>query len=459
MSFFKNLFGGNDPEAPKEQPPVQQQQQVPTGQKNGLVFGRYTDANKTADQLSHWNESVKLFGEKKYMDAHEAFFKYIRDAASDNVQFTRNGDRIDFTIHQGSKLIKGYSTPEKVSAEVNIARFEKPSVAFMRKMMDLNFTFQYSRFAFKDDIICMKYTSHMLDASPNKMYYSLKEISTKADRQDNLLVDEFQMLKAVDQEHVEHEADNVKEIKHKYTLKWITDALEQASKLDETKFAGAISFLLLNVAYKIDYLICPEGGLMTDMEKISGIYFAKDNKAIEEKNRAIMEEYKKILARPKEFFTNSFYNTRATFGIVNASDQKTVADLVYNEIGNTTWYAQNNYPDIVRTIYEYIPGYCFFNYGMYPGTMAILHLLIELHNQDFFGELGFAPLMNNGIIDPEKVNARITAINQKEVKTYPNFNFLPANLVYNGNFNDFCASYLKEFDFLNLSKELAPATK
>jgi hypothetical protein len=459
MSFFKNLFGGNDPEAPKEQAPARQEQQPATGQKSALVFGRYTDANKSAEQLRNWNEAVKLFGEKKYMDAHEAFFNYIRDAASDNVQFTRNGERIDFTIHQGSKLIKGTSTPEKVTAEVNIARFEKPSVAFMRKLMDLNFGFQYSRFAFKDDLICMKFTSHMLDASPNKMYYSLKEISTKADRQDNLLVDEFKMLQSVDQEHVEHEAENVKEVKYKYTLKWINDALEQAAKLDEAKFAGAISFYLLNAAYKIDYLICPEGGLMTDMEKISGIYFAKDNKPFEEKNRAIIAEYKKILERPKEFFMNSFYNTRATFGIINASDQKTVADLVYNEIGNTTWYVQNNYPDVVRTIYEYIPGYCFFNYGMYTGTMAILHLLIELQNQDFFGELGFAPLMHNGVIDPEKVNARIAAINQKEVADYPNFNFMATNLVYNGNFNDFCASYLKEFDYLNLSKEKAPATK
>lgn len=453
MSLFKNIFGGSS-DKPREE--------APSGNStspSGIRFGRYTDANKNAPQLKSWEESLKLFGEKKHIDAHEAFFRYLRDEQVGNVDVKRTGDRLEFAIHQGSKIVKGVSEGDKVSAEVNIARFEKPSVAFMRRLMDQNFTFQYSRFALKDDLICMKFSSHMIDASPNKMYYSLKELSTKADRQDNLLTDEFQMLKAVDVEHVEQAPESEKEIKYKYLVKWITEAIAAANQLDEVKFGGAISFIFLNVAYKIDYLLCPEGGLMTDMEKIHGIYFAKDNKPYEEKNRAIIAEFNKILAKPKEFFFESFYRTKATFGLVSPSDQKTVADLVYNECANTNWYRDNNYPNIVRVIYEYIPGYCLFNYGMYRASIGIFHLLMEIHNQDFFTELGFEPVCGpNGIPDRAKVDARIAAIIRAEKPEFPNLDFVTKELNYNS-FNEFCASFLKEVDYLNFSKQPVTPTQ
>lgn len=450
MSFFKNIFGSAG--APDG---AGGQENSHAG--NGTpMFGRYTDANKNPQQLSNWESSLKLFGEKKYADAHEAFFNYLRDAEADNVQFSRNGDRIEFALHQGSKVIKGYSEGDKVSAEVNIARFEKPSVAFMRRLMELNFSLQYSKFSLKDDLICMKFSSYMIDASPNKMYYSLKEICTKADRHDNLLVEEFQSLKAVDQEHVQMDDDKVKEIKYKYMTRWIADALKRASELDEVKFGGAISFLLLNVAYKIDYLIRPEGVLMNDMEKIHGIYFAKDNKPFEEKNRAIIAEYNKILAKPKEYFFESFYATRATFGIVSPSDQKQVADTVYNECNNTTWYVNNNYPDIVRTIHEYIAGYCLFNFGMYRGSIAIMHLMMQIMNQDFFGELGFPAICDaSGVPIKASIDSYVFAINQRERAEFPNFNFVTTELKYSSLY-DFCVSYYKEVDYMNFSKQPNP---
>ncbi|TND09174.1 MAG: hypothetical protein FD123_1577 [Bacteroidetes bacterium] len=450
MSFFKNLFGSSDI------PGAAGGQGSSSGGNAALSFGRYTDANKSPEQVKKWDESLKLFTDKRYADAHETFFHYLRDAGVDNVQVSRSGDRVDFSLHQGSKVIKGFSQGDKVTAEVNIARFEKASVAFMRKLMDLNFSLQYSKFALKDDLICMKFSSYMLDASPNKLYYSLKEICTKADRHDNLLVEEFKMLQAVDQEHVTQNPDQVKEIKYKYLVKWVNDAMKRASELDEVKFGGAISFLLLNVAYKIDYLICPEGGLMNDMEKIHGIYFAKDNKPFEEKNRAIIDEYKKILAKPKDYFFESFYSTRATFGIMAASDQKQVADTVFNECGNTTWYANNNYPDIVRTIYEYIPGYCLFNFGMYRASIGIMHLMMEIMNQDFFAEIGMPAICDtNGIPVKSLVDGRIALINQSERAEFPNFNFVTTELKYTSLF-DFCASFYKEVDYMNFSKQPNP---
>lgn len=446
MSFFKNIFGGSD--TPKETPP-------PGSNGPSITFGRYTDANKRPEIVAEWDKSVKLFQDKKYLDAHEAFFRYISDPEVNNVSCARNGDRIDFTVTQGSKVIKGYSDGTKVQAEASIARFEKPSVAFMRKLMNMNYALQYSRFAIKEDKIMMRFSSHLIDASPNKMYYSLKELCTKADRQDNLLTEEFSMLKSVDEEHVTVIPDAEKEIKYKYLVKWINDAIKRASELDESKFGGAISYLLLNAAYRIDYLLCPEGVLMNDMEKIHSIYFAKDNRSWEEKNRDIIAEFNKIIAKPKEYFFNSFYRTKATFGIVTATDHKTVADFLYNETANTNWYRENKYPDIVKCIYEYVAGYALFNYGLYRATSKLMHLVLEINNQDFFTELGFAPICNAaGIPELSKIEERVGAIIRKEKMEFPNLDFMTKELKYTS-LDEFCASFVKEFDYLNFSKQPA----
>jgi hypothetical protein len=450
MAFFKNLFGGKSASTD----PASQASSADPAQ--AIIFGRYTDANKSAKQLDAWARSNDLFKQQKYIDAHEAFLEYLRDDAVGNVEWKREGDRLDFALTQGSKIIQGYSTPEKVHAETDLARFDKPSVAFMRKLMTLNFSLNYSRFCLKDDRICMKFGSSMIDASPNKMYFSLKEICQKADKQDNLLIDEFSMLQPVGEEHIGAIPEAEKEVKYTYFQKWVNETLAKIATFDETKFAGAISFYLLATAYRIDYLLMPEGVLVADLERIHGIYFAKDNRPMEAKNRDIIDIFKKLQEKPKAYFFESFYRTRATFGLVAGTNRQTVADLIFNESANDTWYVQNNYPAVVKTIYEYIIGYSLFNHGLFSGYQSMFRIFMELNNPDFFAALGFESLVGaDGIPVKEKVDARIAAVVAQERKNYPNFAFITANLAYTS-FNDFAKSYLKELDVLDFTPAVAP---
>ena len=50
--------------------------------------------------------------------------------------------------------------------------------------------------------VCMRFDSEIKTANPNKLYYGLKELATKADKQDDLLVEEFSLLEALDTEHI-----------------------------------------------------------------------------------------------------------------------------------------------------------------------------------------------------------------------------------------------------------------
>jgi hypothetical protein len=443
MSFFKNIFSGAS-------------ESENSGQSEPFVqFGRYTDCNKSKEQIQNWDDSVKFFEEKKYLDSFEAFFKYIGDTEQGNVYYKRNSDRIEFDITQGSKIIKGYADSTKVVAESLIAKYEKLSVAFLRSLMNLNYQNFYTRFALKDDLICMKFNSNLIDASPNKMYFSLKELATKADKQDDILIAEFSSLKSVETDHLNQISETEKDIKYKYFIKWIEDAKKRIQELDEDKFSGARSFILLMLSVKIDYLISPEGALLDELLNAQRIYFAHDEKSGIEKNRDIVEEYTRIISKPKEEITKDLYNIKSTFAVVAPAHYLDVKDFILNEMANTSWYGTNNYPDIELVILEYINAYCLSNYGLLKPAINYFHLLMNILNQDYFTELGFKSLYynkENNQLNQSLIEQKIIAITNDGKANFQKLEFNLTTLDYSSLLK-FTYSYLNEITYLDFSAE------
>ncbi|MEO0226264.1 MAG: hypothetical protein ABIL05_04855, partial [candidate division WOR-3 bacterium] len=146
----------------------------------GIGFGRFSDCYKSPENVEHWNEACEYFNQQKYLDAYEAFLNYLKEDEVDNVKYERGPDQIKFKFPQGSKEVFGFADGAKVMAEVNVAQFTKLSVAFMRRLLDLNYNLNYSRSALKDNIICMKFDTSVIDGSPMKLYFAFKEIATQA---------------------------------------------------------------------------------------------------------------------------------------------------------------------------------------------------------------------------------------------------------------------------------------
>ena len=150
----------------------------------------------------------------------------------------------------------------------------------MRKLLDQNYNLRYSSFSLDDnDVITMQLHTDVVDGSPEKLYYGFKELATRADKQDDLLISEFSMLEQIDSAHTSDLPENEKAVKLKYLKKWTSTVVERVKGLDEERDSGAISYLLLNLALKIDYLISAEGVLMDKAEKVAFTYFRKDNRS------------------------------------------------------------------------------------------------------------------------------------------------------------------------------------
>lgn len=418
-----------------------------------IKFGRYSDSFPLKNKVDVWNQSEKYFEEKKYLDSYKSFFDYLKNDEIKNVTYTLTPEELQFQYYQGSRIIRGKADNNMFVAEAKIAGFEKLSVALMRRMMEMNYSLYYSRFAINDNYLCLKFNTNVLDGSPRKVYYALKELSIRADKQDDLLLEDFKNLNILDRTDVIDFTPEEKELKYKYYFSWIDKALKYIGTLNETSLSGALSYILLDLLYKIDYLITPEGTLMNSMEKISFEYFAKDNKPFEEKNRNIKNEFLKLLEKPKEQVLKDFYAVKSTFGIMNPTPHQAVIEAINNNINNVKWYNENNHEDVSICIYEYIAGYCLFTYGLSKPTLKFLDLIMNILNQDYYLETGRVGLLfenNTKKLNETLIIERINKIVSESAEQFPELIFKTDNLKFDTLLN-FLRSYFTEILNLNFN--------
>jgi len=415
-----------------------------------IPFGRYSDNNKPVAKVNRWTDADTLFKEKKFTESLDAFFEYLRDDTAQNVVYERNGAEGRFHFYQGSKIVRGTFNNEILKAEVMLARMPQPSVPVMRRLLEMNFNLYYSRFALDNDRLCMSFDSDIETASPSKLYYGLKELSTKADKQDDLLVQDFAVLETTDSEHISAIPEQEKQIKYEYLQKWIKETLDTINGLDADKFSGGNAYMLLSLIYKIDYLIAPEGKLLNDLEKIGAIYFKKDERPVIEKNRDMVEAFKQIQTATKEEIYKNLFRSKYTFAIVAPQQYKTIAESIHGANQNLVWYRDNNYPFIATQIAEYGFSYCQYSYSLPKAITELFHLYMMVNYSDYFAALGYKryydPAQNK--FESEDIIERIKAIQESWKDKYPLMDFKTQNLRFD-NLVNFCHSFTTEMEFLN----------
>lgn len=415
-----------------------------------IPFGRYSDNNKPVAKVNRWTDADTLFKEKKFTEGLDAFFEYLRDDAAQNVVYERSGAEGRFHLYQGSKIVRGTFNNELLKAEVMLARMPQPSVPVMRRLLEMNFNLYYSRFALDNDRLCMSFDSDIETASPSKLYYGLKELSTKADKQDDLLVQDFAILETTDSEHVSVIPEQEKQVKYEFLQKWIKETLDTINGLDADKFSGGNAYMLLALIYKIDYLIAPEGKLLNDLEKIGAIYFKKDERPVIEKNRDMVEAFKQIQAASKEEIYKNLFRSKYTFAIVAPQQYKVVADSIHGANQNLIWYRDNNYPFIATQIAEYGFSYCQYSYSLPKVITELFHLYMMVNYSDYFAALGYKryydPAQNK--FESDDIIEKIKTIQNSWKDKYPLMDFKTQNLRFD-NLVNFCHSFTTEMEFLN----------
>jgi hypothetical protein len=417
-----------------------------------IQFGRYSDNNKPIQKVEKWNEADILFKEKKYYESINAFFDYLKDDDINNVTHEVEGKHGKFVIHQGSKIIRGFYNEEMFEAETALACMPVASVPVMRRLLEMNFTLYYTRYGVTGEKLCMLFDSDIETCNPSKLYYGLKELATKADKQDDLLVQDFAVLTTIDTDHIIDIPEKEKEIKFRHFKKWIKETLDLINSVDVEKFSGGVAYLLLALAYRIDFLLVPEGKLLLALEKIVDIYFRKDDRPVMEKNQEMMEEFQKMMERKKEDFYPYLFRSKYTFSIVTPQNYKTIADAIYNANQNISWYKENKHPEIAAKISEYGIAYCQYSYSLPRPVTEYFLLFMMINYPDFFNELGYDAKYydkEKETFNEEAIKETLEAIEQKWKVKYPELKFNLDKVKFD-NIMVFNQTFTTEVEFLNL---------
>jgi len=405
MGFFEQLFGKRPSALPD------------------IPFGRYTDAFKSENQIAAWNRSIELFDKGRHLDAYEEFFSYLRDDSLDNVRWKQESDALHFEIQQGSQRITGTASHEKVLAESKVARADDLNVGFLRRLMEYNYSLRFCRFALSpDNILTLRFDTPGVDASPLKLLHALRELAIHADKQDDLLIDEFSTLHPVEVLPGAEIPEAEKVIKYDYLCEQIKSALTLMDKADPdpNKFPGGYAYLLLALALRLDYLLRPEGFVMDILEKIYGIYFTKDERTNQLKIIALRKEFQKILDRPKEQVLRELYRTHSTFGVNPPANHERVVALIDGELPNMEWHLGQNHLELALAIPQYIVGNALFQNVPPKPDRDLFHLFFQITETRFFRELGFPTYTTpNGLPDKRPIVQAIRAVAENNHREYP----------------------------------------
>lgn len=394
-----------------------------------VPFGRYTDVYRAQQHREIWEKAIELFENGERMEAYRHFLAFLRDEQQGNLVWREeeDGSALHFELQQGSRRVTGTLTAEKVRAQSRIVRVEEMGVGFMRRLLEHNYELKYSRFALSTDHeIAILFDTDAADGSPSKLKDALEELAIRADRQDDLLLDEFKnMLCPVDVLLGGEVPEAEKEAKYAFLQREIRQVFEEfdRAKPDPNLHPSGYAYLLLHLLYKLDYLIRPEGYMMAAIEKARHAYHAAsaEEKSPQAKNAALRKELQKLLDRPKEAFFKEIYRTRSTFGIPAPAGHDRLAVLIEEELPQMDWFVSHNHLALAVAIPGYIVGHALFKYALPKPDRDLLHLYFQIMEADFFRELGFQlPFREpSGKVHSRAVQRAIRQIAREHRAEYP----------------------------------------
>ena len=410
-----------------------------------IQFGRYTDSNKTDEKYQKWDKAVDLFENEKYISSYEHFFQFLTNEDQKNVAFTSHPGTISFTIYQGSKIIEGKANFEKFSAKAKIVISQQPNLGLMRMLLEENFDLKYTKFALEDDgCISLVFDTFVEDGSPHKIYQALKELATEADRKDDILMTRFADLEPVNFSHMREISEQEKKLKYDFLKTTLSKALHEIDhgKLNTFLYPGATSFLILDVLYKLDYLLKPEGSTMDCINFCHQLYFNDNVTSVHDKNKEMIKRVRNLDKVPYDTFKKELYEVKSTFGHSIPEGHKRLGDIIDAQMTDFEWYASNGHAAYAKAICGYIVGFSLYSYALPEPSKAVLHLYYQIVASEYFNGLGYSnKYQTANTFNKTTIVGAVKDINKKYEVSYPGLKINTKFLDFSSECS-FCKSYL-----------------
>jgi hypothetical protein len=405
-SFLKNLFGKSGESLSEPD----------------IHFGRHSDFYKSKDKYDDWDLALEKHNKKQFLDSITHFLSYISNDVNENVQIEhQNGEKIKFSIFQGSKKIEGFANQDGFFAESKIAKCKKISLGALRSLLEENYQLRYSSYSLdsENNITIVMHTDY-IDASPYKLYYGLKEIATLSDRRDDVMISKFVDLDPIQNGYITPIPLHEKEVKYDFLKSIVEDTLTSVKRdvANLKEHPGLVSYRILGTVLLIDYFLKPESMLMEHIENIHKIFFHINTLSPDQKNIEMTKELSKIKALDKDKVMMEMYNTKSTFGILVPGNHLRLQELVDQDMKHFEWYIANGYEAYASYIPQYVAGILLYTYAMPLPDKKLLHLILRIWNNDFFVKLGYESLIKDGVLDKAAILNQIKKASHDARKIY-----------------------------------------
>ncbi len=392
-------------------------------------FGRSINAQLHPQESELFNKAMEAFSEGKTIQAYEYYLRSLEnfnaEESNQNVLLHYTDGILHFELYQGTAVIRGSVSDKFFEAHAVITTKALMNIAIKRHLLERNDQLTYVRYYTHGKFLQLKLYLDNTTMTPQKIFYPLRELALNADYEKEYIHYHFKQKKLTEVEHLQSIDEHELRIKYDAMQRWIESCQVELKQLPANDNNSTVSFTLLSLLLQIDYLIVPQNDIAQEIiEKISS-YFTEDERLVEQKNDELLNFILKLQKLDFETFSPYFYKARYTFSPMEPATIEELTQFIEISLEKSRWFRQHRYVHVVSTIYHYIALYMLYNYGLPPSYQALLHLLVEVNNSDFFVALGYRPLYNAQSRHFDK-EAIIRAINDAIVPYQKEFSNLKA---------------------------------
>lgn len=366
-------------------------------------FGRVIDSNLAENEEDLFNQSSEAFERKETLKAYSLYLKTIENfyngLSNHNITIIQNDDQLNFEIFQGSARVSGIITKEHLYAESVITKKSSASVALKRYILEKNYQMTYAYYFSDNEYIKLRLSQDNTKMTPQKVFYSLREIAVNADFDKGYINSIFKDTKLEDTSHLRPLEGSELKIKYDFMHKWIAQIEDKILTYPSNDNSAMQSFTLLYLLFKVDYLITPKYNIFQKISENIEEYFSDENILVEAKNEELREYIEKLKEMNFEEFGSNFYHAEYSFNQSDRASQEEIESFINESLVKIRWYKNNRYNLVIPIIYEYIALYILYIYNLHPVTRKLLHILVEIQNPSYFREIGYSTLYNeNGSV-------------------------------------------------------------
>ncbi|CAA6800615.1 MAG: Unknown protein [uncultured Campylobacterales bacterium] len=419
-----------------------------------LAFGQQTHNVKTSSQKDAWDESVKLFEKAEYLKGYENIFEYVKwyekDGSYKNITLNQSENKIDFKISQGSVLIIGTADKDKLIADVDMAKLDSINSALLRKVLEKNVKYVYSKFYLNENNhLGMKLRLDNSKMTANKIWHGIKELATNADKEDDLLMNDFK-IKRSSTDHIKQLSKEIKDTKIKYLKSWIDENTKLVESLNHHDYSSLIGYSWLELLFRIDYIIAPQGKMEDEIYQILDEYYNdREQKSMEEHNSVFSKKFNELKEKDNEFLSESLFAKKITFLNISKEEKSTIQEFLEKDITATKWYEENSHKDLAIKIYDYKIFFCLYKFEMPIYMLKLMHLYVQVRHHQMFKDLGSKKIfVKDDKLKSSSIKKEIDKISKeyKKIKESDDEEFKHSafkNSLEFGSQYEFCSSFVK----------------